>query len=891
MGRLIERYFTQPGETLQDVLASVPYDKRDIKILHHATGSVVFEQKDVEAPEFWSDIAVKVVASKYFYGKLGAPERETSVKQMIERVVSTVVEWAIDQKYFEEDEEASTFEAELGYVLLYQYGSFNSPVWFNLGCEELPQCSACFILSIDDHMESILGVAKIEGMIFKKGSGAGKNLYPLRSSFESLPAGGKSSGPVSFMKGYDAFAGVISSGGRVRRAAKMEILNYDHPDILEFICCKANEEKKAHALIDAGYDSSIDGDAYSSVFFQNSNLTVRVTDVFMKRALEGWKYETRYITTGEVHEELNAADVLHQIAEAAWQCGDPGLQFDTTINDWNTCSVSGRINASNPCSEFCWLDDSACNLASVNAKAVLLSRQDESLDIEGFQQTVRLFIIAQDVIVDRAGYPTPEIATNSQGYRPLGLGYTNLGAFLMSLGIPYDSEEGRMVAGALTSLMTGTAYYTSTELAELLGSYAGLGGYGIVPSNYESHKKVLEQHFRAVVGLSHRASQSYDTPFAHDLLESSQAVWKKVRDNYEKVKGIRNAQVTLLAPSGTISFMMDCDTTGIEPELALVKTKNLVGGGTLVIMNGTVHEALQRLGYAGGEATDILGYIETEGTIEGAPGFKDEHLPVFDCAFKPSKGTRFIEPMGHLKMMAAVQPFLSGGISKTVNIPNDATVDDVKEIFIKGWEQNLKSITVYRDGCKKVQPLELVKQKEEPTVRRRLKDTRNSLTHKFSVAGHEGYITVGQYEDGSPGEIFIVMSKGGSTISGLMDTIATQTSILLQYGVPLEVLVNKFTHVRFEPSGFTANKDIPIAKSLVDYIFRWLEIKFGDGAPKVIEEEDDSIVVPVPEVEKEEVRVYDNQSDALLCRICGAIMERVGTCYRCPDCGGSEGCS
>ncbi|RME07190.1 MAG: vitamin B12-dependent ribonucleotide reductase, partial [Deltaproteobacteria bacterium] len=880
-------------------------------------GEVIFEQKDVEVPSSWSQMATNVVVQKYFHGQQGTPERETSVKQLIERVARTILEWGRKGNYFEDEEQAEIFYMELTHLLVNQMAAFNSPVWFNVGIEEHPQCSACFINSVQDSMDSILTLAKTEGMLFKYGSGTGTNLSPLRSSRERLSSGGWASGPVSFMKGFDAFAGVIRSGGKTRRAAKMVVLDIDHPDIVEYITCKAREEQKAWALIDAGYDGSFNGEAYASVFFQNANNSVRVTDAFMKAVLEDEPWHTRERTTGKIAETHRARDLMRLISEAAHLCGDPGLQFDTTVNEWHTCPNSGRINSSNPCGEYVFLDDTACNLSSLNL--MKFRRPDGSFDVEKFTHAVSVMILAQEILVDNASYPTEQIEKNSHDFRPLGLGYTNLGALLMANGLPYDSAEARAMAAAITALMGGAAYKTSAEIAGRVGPFPAY------PKNAEAMLRVIKKHRNAVEGIEARL-------VPEDLLEAARQVWDDAVSAGKKW-GFKNAQVTVIAPTGTISFLMDCDTTGIEPDIALVKYKNLVGGGLLKMINHTVPEALTRLGYSEKERREILEWIEEHDTIEGAPHLKPEHLPVFDCAFKPLNGKRAIHYRGHVEMMAAVQPFLSGAISKTVNLPNEATVEDIEQVYIDAWKKGLKAIAIYRDGSKRIQPLTTGKKKEQETaatprkgngkapllpgefkpVRRRLPDERHSITHKFSIAGHEGYITVGMYEDGTPGEIFIVMSKEGSTVSGLMDSLATTVSLALQYGVPLDVFVKKFAHTRFEPAGYTNNPEIPIAKSITDYIFRWLARKFltgTDANPKpeksISELEEEAMLLndagrngtpfnpqihTMEETREHEKQIFNLQSDAPPCFECGSIMIRSGACYKCPNCGAVSGCS
>jgi ribonucleoside-diphosphate reductase alpha chain len=816
---LISRRFTTPGRQPYD---EVEWETRVASIAAE-DGKTVFEQRDVEVPKEWSQRATNVVASKYFRGPLvagtvvhherGEIKRERSVRELIDRVVGTITAWGRKDGYFADDDEAEAFEAELAHIILHQKATFNSPVWFNVGVEERPQCSACFILSVEDTMDSILDWCRTEGMIFKGGSGSGVNLSRLRSSREPLSTGGLASGPVSFMRGADAIAGSIKSGGKTRRAAKMVILNADHPDIVEFIDCKSKEERKAYALGEAGYDLSLDGEAWTSIQFQNANNSVRVTDDFMRAALDEGKWTLKAVTTGQTIETLPARDLLRKIAEAAWQCGDPGMQFDTTINDWHTCPESGRINASNPCSEYMHLDNSACNLASLNLMKFL--KEDGEFDVESFRQAVTIMIAAQEIIVGNAGYPTELIGENANKFRALGLGYANLGALLMSRGLPYDSDAGRAFAGAVTALMTGHAYSASARLAARMGTFA----------EYERNRASM----LAVVEKHRQALQRIDAALAPGpLFAAATAAWDEAL-SLGAEHGFRNAQVSVLAPTGTIAFMMDCDTTGVEPDIALVSYKRLVGGGMIKMVNRTVPLALRTLGYGRDEIDEIVAYIDQDGVIEGAPHLKEEHLPVFDCALRPAKGTRCIAPLGHVRMMGAIQPFISGAISKTVNLPNESTVDEVMETFIEAWRNGVKAIAIYRDGSKRTQPVSTSRDGAGPVakpVRRRLPDTRHSITHKFSIEGHEGYITVGTYEDGSPGEIFITMAKEGSTISGMMDAFATSISLTLQYGVPLKDLVNKFGHMRFEPAGMTQNREIPVAQSVVDYVFRWLGSQF-----------------------------------------------------------------
>ena len=928
--------------------ATHPYDAIEWELrtaaITNEKGEVFFEQKDVEVPKSWSMTATNIVAQKYFHGKPGTPQRERSVRQLVGRVVETITGYGQKNGYFRTAADRDAFSDELCHILVNQIASFNSPVWFNVGVEPKPQASACFINAVGDSMGSILDLAKTEGMLFKFGSGTGSNLSSLRSSTESLSSGGIASGPVSFMKGFDSFAGAIKSGGKTRRAAKMVILNVDHPDIEEFIVCKEKEEKKAWDLIDAGWDGSFNGEVYSNVAFQNANHSVRVTDAFMKAVEEGGTHTTKAVTTGEPMGTFEARALLLKMAESAWVCGDPGMQYDTTINRWNPCKATHRINASNPCSEYMFLDDSACNLASLNL--MKFAREDGGLEVEKFRHAVDIVFAAQEMLVDEASYPTPAIEKNSHAFRPIGLGYANLGALLMYYGLPYDSEEGRHYAAAVTSLMHGQAYLTSSKIA------AEMGPFAMYAPNREAFLEVISMHRDA----------AYDVPkpgVPRDLWEAQRGVWDLTLES-GKIHGYKNAQATVLAPTGTIGFMMDCDTTGVEPDLALVKYKKLVGGGTIKIVNQTVPHALSRLGYADAEMHAIVRHIDEKGTIEGAPGLKSEHLPVFDCAFKALGGTRSIAPMGHVRMMSAVQPFLSGAISKTVNLPNDATVEEIADVYMQGWKMGLKAIAIYRDGCKRTQPLNTAASKNDDAVkgrkgvagaaaavpapsvapalrRHKLPDERRAITHKFSVAGHEGYITVGLYEDGMPGEIFLTMAKEGSTISGLMDAFATAISLTLQYGVPLEALVEKFSHMRFEPAGYTKNPEIPIAKSLVDYIFRWLASDLKEKVGVISREEPgpatkpplaSSALTPVAEAAagpiaaafqalagaKAEARepaeprtigfaapappqaargylAFENSADAPSCHECGSLMVRGGACYKCLNCGATSGCS
>jgi len=927
------RYFTLPGV---DPFDEVEWEIRSA-VIGNEKGQVVFEQRDVEIPSFWSQQATNIVVSKYFRGQVGSPEREHSVKQLIGRVVDTITRWARDQKYFASEDALQAFGHELKHLLVYQKAAFNSPVWFNCGFEAAPQCSACFINAVKDTMDSILTLAKTEGMLFKFGSGTGSNLSTIRSARELLAGGGTASGPVSFMKGYDAFAGVIKSGGKTRRAAKMVILNADHPDIVEFINCKVEEEKKAWALIDAGYDGSFTGVAYGSIFFQNSNNSVRVTDDFMRAVLDGGDWTTRAVTSGEPMDTYPARDLMKQIAQGTWVCGDPGMQFDTTVNEWHTCPSTDRINASNPCSEYMFLDDSACNLASINLMKFV--KDDGEFDVAAFKSACRTMITAQEIIVPNSSYPTPAIERNSHAYRPLGLGYANLGALLMSRGLPYDSDEGRGYAAAITAVMTGEAYAQSARIARDHG-----GPFSGYEKNREPFLRVMNKHREAVGEINQKLVPS-------DLYAGARQAWDEAVELGEDF-GYRNAQATVLAPTGTIGFMMDCDTTGVEPDIALVKYKKLVGGGLMKIVNGTVPMALQKLGYTSPEVEAIVHYIDEHETIEGAPFLKDEHLPVFDCAFKATKGERSIQYMGHIRMMGATQPFISGAISKTVNVPRDATVEDIEKAYVESWRLGAKAISIYRDGSKRTQPLntsragvadtrnaggaseaggvgpieivrEVVRIIETPK-RRKLPDERSAITHKFDIAGHEGYVTVGLFEDGTPGEIFLVMAKEGSTISGFADAFAQAISYALQFGVPLQALVDKFSHARFEPSGMTKNPEIRFAKSIVDYIFRWLATKFlspeaqyragvnidepGSGirdpgsevrpGPKMTIAARPSASAQAstdrsgpPETKGAPFAAIQNQEDAPPCSTCGSIMIRSGSCYKCTNCGTTSGCA
>ena len=1009
-GLSFRRLFTKPGVS---PYSEVEWELRTAQITD-AQGNVIFEQKDVEIPKDWSMTATNIVASKYLHGKLGTPERETGVRQLVGRVAETIRDWGLAQGYFRTPEDGATFHDELVHILVRQYAAFNSPVWFNVGCDRIepnsdgqnwhwnpqthqvefgvtgyskPQCSACFINSVKDSLDSILTLAKTEGMLFKWGSGTGTNLSPLRGSTETLSGGGTASGPLSFMKGFDAFAGVIKSGGKTRRAAKMVILNVDHPDIMDFVECKMKEEAKAHALVSVGYDGSHpDSDAYSSIFFQNANNSVRVTDDFMYAVVRDTDFSTRSVTDGAVVKTYKAKDVLKKISEATWHCGDPGMQYDTTVNRWHTSKNTARINASNPCSEYMFLDDSACNLASLN---LLKFAPNGTFDVESYRHAVDILITAQEIIVDNAGYPTEQIMRNSHDYRPLGLGYANVGALLMAAGLPYDSDAGRDYASCVTAIMCGEAYLQSSRIAEQcppltpateatkknlsetnLGAAIGTAQLGqdarvaqdayvgtaapgrpaerssaagqTMPGgacpgwyiNREPFLDVIRMHRASVNGIN-----KSNVPPA--IYESSKQCWDEALAHGEK-HGYRNSQVTVLAPTGTIGFMMDCDTTGIEPDLALIKYKKLVGGGMIKIVNNTVPTALFKLGYTHEQADAIVSYIDATGTIEGAPHIKDDHLAVFDCSFKPAKGTRSIAYMGHLRMMAAAQPFISGAISKTVNLPENATVEDIMEAYLQAWKLGLKAVAIYRDGCKKSQPLSAAGTKtaeasvgrallpaalaeEEDfnapprAVRHKLQEERASITHKFKVGDHEGYITVGLYPNGDPGELFITMAKEGSTVSGLMDSFALAVSIALQHGVPLKLFCEKFAHTRFEPSGWSGNPEIGYAKSIMDYIFRWLQMRFLTGQQQMLfenlrlrpagvsrqpsdiaEVNGTSSTAPTTNDQRlttRSVHAADALSsivdlgDAPTCSFCGSIMTRNGSCYRCMSCGSTSGCS
>ncbi|HEV2394521.1 MAG TPA: vitamin B12-dependent ribonucleotide reductase [Verrucomicrobiae bacterium] len=989
----IERVFSDPKIAPFD---QVEWERRTAEIADDA-GKVIFKQEDVDVPKSWSLLATKVVVSKYFYGEQGTSERETSVRQLIQRICRTIADWGVRDGYFTK-ETGEVFYDELTWLCLNQYGAFNSPVWFNVGLYheynvgnkssrgnwcynrktsqaerastqyEFPQCSACFIQSVEDNMESIMRLAHSEAMLFKFGSGTGTDLTPIRSSKEKLSGGGRPSGPLSFLKVYDQVANVVKSGGKTRRAAKMNTLRDWHGDIEEFIDAKQKEEKKAWALIEQGYDGSYNGEAYGSVMYQNENLSVRVSDEFMQAALEGREWWTRSITSGKPLHKKDAAALLAKIAEGTWICGDPGLQYDGAIQKWHTCKGTEPIHSTNPCSEYVFLNNTACNLASLNL--MKFKREDGTFAVERFKAAVRVFITAQEILVDNASYPTAEIAENSHIFRTLGLGYANLGSLIMSYGLPYDSDEGRALAGALTAIMTGHAYEQSAELAQVMGPFKGYRDARCAhvtkpaaPDNVHSMLEVIQQHRDAVEAIQPSEDFNY-------LKDEARRTWDGAIERGRAV-GYRNAQVTVLAPTGTIAFLMDCDTTGIEPDIALVKYKLLAGGGLLKIVNRTVPEGLHRLGYNPKQVEEIVGHIEKHDTIEDVEenshplcsGLRPEHLPVFDCAFKPYRGRRSIQYLAHLKMMAAAQPFISGAISKTVNMPRESTAEDVRDAYVQAWKMGLKCVAIYRDGSKRSQPLNTkrtnegekgaegvplegrlkdletevthLREQNGKPLRRRLPDTRTAITHKFDIAGHEGYLTVGLFDNNEPGELFITMAKEGSTIGGLMDGIGTLTSLALQYGVPLEALVRKFAHVRFEPSGFTKNPEIRNAASITDYVFRWMGFQFIPGyreeyspnrhqpelaIPGLAEELKKKVNRPVPELalaEDSEADLKNGtagngathaslgaysvkslsdavahfQQDAPTCPNCGHVAVRNGACYKCLNCGESLGCS
>src|SRR5882757_1050133 len=911
-GLVFERFFTDGKISPFD---KVEWEKRTA-LIGNEKGATIFKQENVEVQKNWSQTATNIVASKYFHGKPGTSDREGSVRQLIGRVVNTIVKWGEEGGYFADAPSRDAFRDELTHLLVEQKMAFNSPVWFNVGVQAKPQCSACFINSVADNMDSIMGLTRTEGMLFKWGSGTGTNFSTLRGSKETLSGGGIASGPVSFMKGFDAFAGVIKSGGKTRRAAKMVILNIDHPDIVEFIECKMKEERKAHVLIEQGYDSGIDGDAYSSIFFQNANHSVRVTDDFMRAAADDRDWWTRNITDGQPNEKLRARDLLAKVADSTWHCGDPGMQYDTTVNRWHTCKNTARINASNPCSEYMFLDDTACNLASLNLMKYRTS--NGQFDVEGFRHAVDVTITAQEILVDNASYPTAKIADNSHAFRPLGLGYANLGALLMSMALPYDSDEGRDVAGAITALMCGEAYAQSSRIAERMGPF---DGYEV---NRDPMLDVIRMHRDAIRGIQ----PDHVLP---ELFLAAQESWDTALQHGEKF-GYKNSQVTVLAPTGTIGFMMDCDTTGIEPDLALVKHKKLVGGGLIKIVNNTVPEALMKLGYSPEQSSEIVSHIDKQGTVEGAPHMKAEHLPVFDCSLAPAGGGRSINWTGHVKMMAATQPFLSGAISKTINMPEESTIDDISQAYLLSWKMGLKAVAIYRDNSKRSQPLSAAGQKKDDkkteeaataalgavaavqrelfprAQREKMPAERASVTHKFSIGGHDGYITVGMYEDNRPGEIFIKMSKEGSTLSGIMDGLALTISLGLQYGVPLKVFVDKLLNTRFEPSGITANPNIRFVSSVLDYIARWLGgrfissdyLKLNNAAPA----ENAATAAPAAVLPAMTQANLDTMETALAasrpsnahegaptCSECGMLMVPNGACYKCENCGSTSGCS
>ena len=972
----------------------IEWDRRTAEITDDA-GKVIFKQENVQVPKSWSVLATKVVVSKYFYGEQNTPEREVSVRQLIHRISRTIADWGIADGYFSKAD-GEIFYEELTWLCLNQYGAFNSPVWFNVGLYHeygigkasgkgnwfynrktkeaerapsqyvYPQCSACFIQSVEDNMEDIMRLASAEAMLFKYGSGTGTDLSPLRSSKEKLSGGGRPSGPMSFLKVYDQVANVVKSGGKTRRAAKMNTLRDWHGDIEEFIDAKQREEKKAWALIEQGYDGSYNGDAYGSVMYQNENLSVRAGDEFMQAALAGKEWWTRAVTTQKPLEKKDAAKLLMKIAEGTWICGDPGMQYDGAIHKWHTCKGTEPIHSTNPCSEYVFINNTACNLASLNL--MKFKREDGKFDIERFKAAVRIFITAQEIVVDNACYPTKDIAENSHIFRTLGLGYANLGSLIMSYGLSYDSDEGRALAGAITSIMTGHAYEQSAEIAANMDAFPGYRDARCahiakppVKDNVDSMLGVIQLHRDAVEEIHPSEEFGY-------LKEEARHCWNRALARGKQV-GYRNAQVTVLAPTGTIAFLMDCDTTGVEPDIALVKYKLLAGGGMLKIVNRGVPQALQRLGYNAKEVESIIAHIEKFDTIEDveengqtiASGLKPEHLGVFDCAFRPHRGKRSIHYLAHLKMMAAAQPFISGAISKTVNMPKESSVEEIRDTYVQAWKMGLKCVAIYRDGSKRSQPLNTKKTNEGgdkaastqasaldnqikelnaevaklradagKPIRRRLSDTRPAITHKFDIAGHEGYLTVGLFDDGQPGELFVTMAKEGSTIGGLMDTIGTLTSMSLQYGVPLETLLKKFAHQRFEPSGFTKNPEIRNASSIIDYVFRWLALQFVPGyresiaapgraqpelaMPGLLEEVKKKINRPVPELPivedtetvelkkhgngnghaqraRELTAMITNQQDAPTCPSCGHVAVRNGACYKCLNCGESLGCS
>ncbi len=922
------RHFTQDGVHPYD---QVVWERRDARITNFQDGSVAFEQLDVEFPADWSINATNIVAQKYFRGTLGTPEREWSLKQVVDRVVDTITRWGVEGGYFVDDRQAGIFRDELKFLMITQRAAFNSPVWFNIGVPDVPQqASACFILSVDDKMNSILNWYREEGVIFKGGSGAGVNLSRIRSSAELLQGGGTASGPVSFMRGADSSAGTIKSGGKTRRAAKMVILDVDHPDVAEFIWCKAKEERKARVLRDAGFDMSLDGADVHSVQYQNANNSVRVTDEFMQAVENDEDWHLRAVTTGGIVSTVRARDLFRQIAQATWECADPGMQFDTTINHWHTASNTGRINGSNPCSEYMHLDNSACNLASINLLKFLESDANTDVfDVDAFRQTVELVFTAQEILVGRADYPTEPIGETSRNFRQLGIGYANLGALLMTLGLPYDSAQGRAWAASITSLMTGHSYATSARLAARMGPFAG---YEV---NREPMLRVLGQHREAAAHIDEELVPS-------ELLGAAQQSWDETCDLAESF-GVRNSQASVLAPTGTIGLMMDCDTTGIEPDLGLCKVKKLVGGGTMQIVNQSIPRALTRLGYSEGQIGEIVAYIDENKTILGAPHLSADHVAVFAC----SMGDNAIHYLGHVKMMGAVQPFLSGAISKTVNMPEDVTVEDVEQLHIDAWKLGVKAIAIYRDNCKVAQPLamatkdgatseavtaapeiveRIVEKVIKTPVREKLPRHRTSRTFQFRVADCKGFVHVGEYADGRPGELFLRVSKQGSTLAGIMDAFAISVSHGLQYGVPLRSFVEAFTNMRFEPAGMTDDPEIRFASSLLDYIFRRLAVDYLSYEERAelniltVGERTEPTLPGVAESVTETVQGHDvpadppsvesaaelvarieaeatshapmaAHSDAPYCMQCGVQMQRAGSCHACPSCGSTSGCS
>ena len=907
-GLTFKRFFTQEGTHPFD---QVDWETRDAVIPNYKEGGNAFEQRDVEFPRSWSQNATNIVAQKYFRGTLGTPQRESSVRQLVARVVDTITGWGRKNAYFASEHDAEIFADELTHLLVNQMAAFNSPVWFNVGVADTPQqCSACFILAVDDHMSSILNWYVEEGTIFKGGSGSGINLSKLRSSKEGLAGGGTASGPVSFMRGADASAGTIKSGGKTRRAAKMVILDVDHPDVRDFIWCKATEEKKARALRDAGFDMDLDGRDSYSIQYQNANNSVRVTDEFMQAVLEDRDWKLKAVTTGATLEATRARDLMRDIALAAWECADPGMQYDTTINEWHTCPASGRINASNPCSEYMHLDNSACNLASLNLMKFLDA--DGNFDVRSFRRATEIVFTAQEIVVGESDYPTDKIGENARAFRQLGLGYANLGALLMARGLPYDSDQGRAWAGAITAIMTGWAYRTSARIAEVTGPFAGYA------SNADAMLRVMRKHRAA-------ADQIDAELVPEGMLSAAKQSWDEAIALGEQ-HGYRNAQASVLAPTGTIGLMMDCDTTGIEPELALVKTKKLVGGGTMQFVNQTVPRALAKLGYDTAQADDIVAYIAEHNSVADAPHLKTEHYPVFHTAM----GEQPIHYMGHVRMMAAAQPYISGAISKTVNMPEEATVEEVEELFVESWRLGLKAVAIYRDNCKVAQPLSADKKKTaeapeaEPAVlawsaKKRLPQSRPALTTSFRVGDAEGYVTAGSYPDNGLGEIFLKASKQGSTLSGIMDAFSIAVSVGLQYGVPLEDYASKFINMKFEPSGMTNDPDIRFASSIVDYVFRRLALdhltweqrealgirsiqerteeaeekiaQLDAGSvpepPPTVQPIEQATVQPIEQVERPTARVLD----APLCYQCGSKMQPAGSCYVCGTCGSTSGCS